>query len=392
MSINSLSCIIILSFFLTASFLIMPYLVSVIAPTAGLNVTEITWGLGICNAVAALTLYFRPAFPDASRLLILIMLFIFTGTVSVLAGMSFGISLILLLGIGMMRISLVNFSDFNRQVHMQTNTEDGIKRALSAANVVSNIISCSVPIAAAVILHKWGAAGLARISILLSLCSFLLASCLFKGNKSLRNVTVSSKPSPGRTINRFASHAPLYLLVMINSVIFAFIFSYIPLKITQVPQDMLAAAQQYIALYFTINSVVVVVLSFPVLYFLGKIKLSDRNVTLVATVLSLVSIIPFTVYNGEPEIITLSAVLMGLSEIIFLPFIVSYVSSKYLEEKEMILRDITLLGVSLSAAVSSPVAGLMYHYGNKGLSLFILICLIIFIFCVTKMEECRNEK
>ncbi|MBU9849658.1 hypothetical protein ACE2AK_25290 [Rahnella perminowiae] len=386
MSRSSTNCIIILTFFLAASFLIMPYLLSDIAPSTGLTVSEMTIGLGVCNAVAALTLYLRPVFSQSSRMLTLIMVLIVTGSVAVLSGMSSSLPLMLMVGVGLMRISLVNFSDFNRQIHMQTNNEAGIKRALSTANVVSNVVSCSVPLAAAGILQKWGILGLVKTAVFLALCSAVLAPLLFTRKASLKSVAVLGKPLPENTVSRFHRYLPLYLIVLMNSIIFAFIFSYIPLRITQVRPDKIEAAQNFIAVYFTVNSLAIVIFSFPVLFLTEKLGVHDKKVVLSATLFALASVVPFMGYEGELYRILSSSVLMAISEILFLPYVISFVSAFKSEHREMVLKDVTLLSVSVSAALSAPIAGLLYHAGNKGLLLFIVSGVSIFIFCMLKLE------
>lgn len=392
MSRSSANCIILLTFFLTSSFLIMPYLLSEIAPSAGLNVSEMTLGLGICNALAALTLYLRPVFSHPAQMLALIMVLIVIGAGSVLAGMGYRLPWVLMAGVALMRISLVNFSDFNRQIHMQTNTERGIKRALSMANVVSNVISCSVPLAAAAILQKEGTTGLVGTAVFIALLSALLSPALFARNPSMNSVVVQSKPSPGKTLMRLRRYSPLYVIVLMNTVIYAFIFSYVPLKIIQVTPDKIAEAQKYIALYFTVNSLSIVIFSFPVLWLIEKFGLKDKRVILVAAVSALASVAPFISYEGEAYRIISSSVLMALSEIIFLPYVVSLVSSLKSEIKETVLKDVTLLSVSVSGALSAPVAGVLYHAGSKGLLLFIISGAILLVLCILKLEGCLNEK
>lgn len=370
----------------------MPYLLSEIAPSAGLNVSEMTLGLGICNALAALTLYLRPVFSHPAQMLALIMVLIVTGAGSVLAGMGYRLPWVLMAGVALMRISLVNFSDFNRQIHMQTNTERGIKRALSMANVVSNVISCSVPLAAAAILQKEGTTGLVGTAVFIALLSALLSPALFARNPSMNSVVVQSKPSPGKTLTRLRRYSPLYVIVLMNTVIYAFIFSYVPLKIIQVTPDKIAEAQKYIALYFTVNSLSIVIFSFPVLWLIEKFGLKDKRVILVAAVSALASVAPFISYEGEAYRIISSSVLMALSEIIFLPYVVSLVSSLKSEIKETVLKDVTLLSVSVSGALSAPVAGVLYHAGSKGLLLFIISGAILLVLCILKLEGCLNEK
>ncbi|MBP2857287.1 hypothetical protein J8657_06700 [Dickeya oryzae] len=388
MSKTSCSCIVLLAFSLMSSFMVMPYLISTLAPGVGISVNGMTWGLGICNGVAALTLYIRPSFRRAGWLLAAIMALMIVGTSLILVGIKSYLPWVLIVGVAMMRIALVNYSDFNRQAHMQTNTERGIRQALSAANVVSNIISCTVPLAAVFILQKWGASALVNMAVFFSLCCATLGLLLFGRQATLTNIVVSGKPSPGNTARRFLKHMPLYLITLINSVIFAFIYSYIPLRLTDIPD----VGQKYIAFYFTINSLVVAFFSFPIMNIIEKLSPDKKTIIILSSLLSLLSIFIFYGYNGNIYRVIFSSSLMAISEIMFLPFVVSLVASRESAEKEMIIRDITLISVSLSATLSSPMAGLIYQGGEAALVAFLIVSSTIVVIASKKLGENPHEK
>ena len=388
MSIQSKYSLGMLVLLLCSTYMLMPYLVSDLAPKSGLSITEMSWSLGLANSLAAISLYLRPRSLKAGNLILVLLILFSISTLTLHLGLAYEKAFLFLVGVVLLRAVLLNFSDLNRQVHMQTNNETGTKRSLAIANVISNTISCSVPAMASLLILRFGEGSLTISAFTLSFlpCTFVLIRCK-KGTSIFNKVEINSRKHKQAFFFRLRQYWHVYVIALVNGTIFAFIFSLLPLLIAQSIDTATFSATTLIGGYFTINSVVISLGSIPLLRWLEKRNISDVSVIVIASVASISSIFLLGLYDGQLWLLALSSLFMALGEIVFIPFLVTLISVGYPDRKESLLRDTTLISVSISAVISAPLAALISHFGYQGVLAFITIAGISVALSIFRIQE-----
>lgn len=122
------------------------------------------------------------------------------------------------------------------------------------------------------------------------------------------------------------------------------------------------------------------------------IKTKDINIIIISSIFSVLSIVMMGFYRGNINIIVISSILMAVSEILFIPFIISFLSNQYPKHREILLKDTTLISVSISAVISFPLAGMMFRFSGIGVVVFILLSVGLLIYSFLGIKRRLNEE
>lgn len=232
--------------------MLMPFAISNFGPQSGLSTILITISIGGGNALAAISLYVRPTI-NVDNLLLGLVAFLFLSTVLLFFSNVYFIPIFFIFSITLLRIAHLNLSEFNRQVHMQTNSEVGLKKALFLANVIANIIGSLIPVFAALLITNYGNLSIVVFANIMAIILFVYVYFYSKLKKTFKSVSVSPKNVQNKIFERLYDFKEIYIISLVNSVIFNLIYSYIPVTITNYDNGFGVKNEMVLGGYFFVN-------------------------------------------------------------------------------------------------------------------------------------------
>ncbi len=334
---DSFTALCLLPLFLIPTFLILPFLVVESADVLSLSPGSLSLLFATSYLIGALSLYVRHEL-SARYFLIVIVHINVLGYLLLFISMKIVSAILFVIALVILRCVMINLSYFNRTINIATNKEQEVLRTGSRANIISNIISAIIPSAGAWALSYYPFPILVLIALTcVSTAAFSVDMLLLRDSGYFQTIL----PQPDRlSLPNLSRNTSIYVLTLLTGSVFVLMYSYIPLLIKQTYADYTF----WISIYFSIQSGIVITSSSFLTGKLSRLKMPPFFVVRLASLLALLSIALLVIYPTR-FLIVLSALLLGLSEIMFLPFL--FAAIKALRQDSFLMKNIVFLNLGV---------------------------------------------
>ena len=345
--------------FLGANFILTPFIFTDIGPFFKFGDWTASALFSLPNIVGSVLMYGSPLLginmSSATSHLRLVVSLIMLSAITFICSIAITSAAAFIFGFMTLRIALILLGNFNRQVHSSTNGISAATTAFSISVILSNVSSSAFPLIGSFLVSKLSVAFLVAGSALLLGGYVIVTSIgLLMGPRLFNGVVVPDKALLFGSAQRMSKSVSLYFATFSVTVLQFQIFSMMPMIIrVQSPE-----ASSLIGIYYTMVAVTGVVAAASAPLLVGDVSRigAARAFSLAGVAAGMGLILPL-LDPGIP-VLALSALLMGISQGLFLPSLLSLLQGvENSETRAAVITDVTFLTSILGPSIA-PYFGL----------------------------------